>query len=290
MLQGEMMKGVLKLIVVPVVLMGTAACSSQVKEQPQQPQTVQARAQAAGTSKNVGTPVAPAEPQVDLAKASKYNVQLGIAYLQRGQIQRAKSKLLLAQKQQPDSATVRSALGYFYEATGEQKLAEQSYKASVDMAPHSGNMLNNYGAFLCREKKYKDAERYFMKAVKQESYVHTAEAYENAGLCALLEPDVKTAQRYFSKALMYNPKRTTSLYEMAAILHNDGQNKQAAQYLKQFNANSAPTASSLWLDIQIQTALGNKNSVASNALLLKNKFPNSDAYKQYQTWQGKLSS
>jgi len=119
-------------------------------------------------------------------KAANYNAQLGLAYLQQGDIKLAKTKLLLALQQSPSSTPlILDSMAYFLEVTGENKLAEAYYLKAIKYFPKNGAAQNNYGVFLCRHKRYKESLHHFSLAVKDNKYLNTAQAYENARLCAL---------------------------------------------------------------------------------------------------------
>lgn len=163
----------------------------------------------------------------DLKKASQFNVQLGLGYLKQGDRPRAKKKLLTALKQDPQSADVNAAMAYYFEQTNEIDQAKKYYTKAIDLSSNSGAQLNNYGTFLCRQGDYKKADAYFMKAVKDQQYVHTSGAYENAGLCALAVPDNEKAEQYFKMALEQDPSRRESLYELVKLESKIGHNADA---------------------------------------------------------------
>lgn len=142
--------------------------------------------------------------------AAENNIKLGLAYLEQGKIPQAKEKLLNALKQAPQNYLSYDAMGYFLEKTGEAKAAEQYYLKAMQLAPHNGAAYNNYGTYLYRQKRYQDAIHYFTLAVKEPNYLHTADAYENAGLAALKIPDKKLAKMYFEKAIASDPRKKTS--------------------------------------------------------------------------------
>ncbi len=166
--------------------------------------------------------------------ASSYNVQLGMAYLKQGDIPRAKRKLLMALDLTPNSPDVNAAMGYYLEKTGDKAQAKTYYLKALAAAPQNGSQLNNYGAFLCREGQYQQAEQYFLKAVKDVQYVHTAGAYENAGLCAEQIPDYPKAERYFIKALEHDSQRKQSLYELVNLEIKHNNTEKALTYLEQY--------------------------------------------------------
>jgi type IV pilus assembly protein PilF len=157
------------------------------------------------------------EKEAKNKKVAEIYVQLGMAYLAKGDVQRSKQKLLYAQKKAPYLPEVWYSTGYFYEKTGNQTLAKENYLKAVQLAPNRGDVLNNYGTFLCRRGQYQEAISYFMQATQDTQYLDNAGAYENAGLCALKIPDKAQAIKYFNLALETDPARMTSLSELNKI-------------------------------------------------------------------------
>lgn len=177
-----------------------------------------------------------------LRDAAVYNTQLGLAYLRQADMPRAKHKLLIALELDPNSPDVNVAMGYFLEKTGDIDKANVFYKKALSLMPNSGAQFNNYGTFLCRMGEYKEAEKYFLKAVSDVHYIHSAGAYENAGLCATVIPDYGKALFYFKKALAQDPERKQSLAEIAQIeikLNHSGKALELLQHYRQQVLNDA---------------------------------------------------
>ena len=170
-------------------------------------------------------------------EAAYYNTQLGLAYLKQGDRVRAKRKLLIALTQAPELPDVNAAMAYLMEKTGEMDNAAFYYKKAIAVAPNRGESLNNYGAFLCRHSNYREAQVYFLKAIHDTQYEHTAGAYENAGLCAAAIPDDKKAIYYFKKALEHDPLRKQSLNELVRIELKRGHKRQAKAFLRHYSAH-----------------------------------------------------
>lgn len=168
-------------------------------------------------------------------EAAYYNIQLALAYLQQGNIPRAKSKLLTALDLSPNSPETLMAMAYFLEKTHDKKEASAYYKKALSLSPDNGTYLNNYGTFLCRKASYVKAEQYFLKAVKDSHYLYTAEAYENAGLCTAAIPDYVKAKKYFLEALAHDPRRKKSLYELVSIDLRQKNPELALDHLKQYH-------------------------------------------------------
>lgn len=213
-------------------------------------------------------------------QASDVNVQLGLAYLQNGDVQRAHQKLLLAEQQAPGSLQAQGAMGYFLESTGNLTAADAYYRRALALNPRSGAAQNNYGTFLCRRGKYSEADQHFLLALQDPAYLNTAQVYENAGLCAMQIPDTDKAIGYFTQAITQDPKRAIAWLELGRISYQTKEYQLAQQYLDHYmQLVKEPTANALWLGAVLARALGNKAAAGSYTLMLQTKFPNSDAYK-----------
>jgi type IV pilus assembly protein PilF len=211
---------------------------------------------------------------LDLEKAARLNIELGIGYLNKGQVPRAKTKFMRAMQLGPQLPETHYAYGYFQERTGDLLSAEKSYLKAITLSPKTGNAHNNYGAFLCRQAKYRQAEKEFLKAVADPSYLSTAEALENAGLCVLQIPDQQKAVEYFERTLRYDQNRPHALLELALIYYREKRYDEARENLMRFSQIADPTARSLLLNIELAKESGDQDKVASYELLLRSRFPN----------------
>lgn len=219
------------------------------------------------------------DAQSDLTKAAQLNIKLGLAYLEQGQVSRAKSKFNRAMKLAPQLSEAHYGMAFYFDRVGEIEAARKAYKQSITLNPNGGIEHNNYGAFLCRQKEYRASEKEFLKALKDPEYTNAAQALENAGLCVLEIPDEVNAVQYFKSALSHDPKLPNALIELAYIqyLHNDFET--AMNYYLQYNQIADPIPRSLWLGIKLAQRTGDKNKVSSDLLLLKDRFPHSKEYK-----------
>ncbi|MGB6976915.1 MAG: type IV pilus biogenesis/stability protein PilW [Gammaproteobacteria bacterium] len=147
--------------------------------------------------------------QQDNNAAATANIQLGLAYLQQGNPTLTKQKLLLALQQAPHHPEPWYAMGYFLQTRGDLQTAGRYYLRAVNSAPHDGAAQNNYGVFLCRTGHYRESVKHLLLAARSINYLHTANAYENAGICALKIPNRTLALQYFEHALAQDPNRAT---------------------------------------------------------------------------------
>lgn len=215
-------------------------------------------------------------------EAASYHVELGIRYLHRNSMERARQKLNYAIKLAPNWPPALNAMAYYLEYIGEDSEAERYYKKALAVEPDSPSSQNNYGTYLCRKGQYALADVYFNKAAKHQEYTRAAEAYENAGLCALEARDHRLAEAYFQKALRRSHRRPVSLMELAELNINAGNVKQASQYYSQYLAIANQTPQSLWLGIRLAYRMGQKGKAKSYASELKGKFSQTKEYQLYR--------
>lgn len=178
------------------------------------------------------TPPAPSTKN-NLA-AAQANLNLGLDYLQAQDTENAKNKIMLAMKEEPDYAPVWYTMGYFDEVTKHLSLAEADYQHAIMLDKTSGMANNNYGTFLCRNGRYKEAIAQFMIAANQTEYLHAGGAYENAGICALEIPDEEAAKGFFLQALNNEPERQTSTFELAKIYYHEDNTAMAKMYFDRY--------------------------------------------------------
>ncbi|WP_242604226.1 type IV pilus biogenesis/stability protein PilW [Legionella beliardensis] len=209
-----------------------------------------------------------AEQATKRSNTAAYNIQLGLGYLQKGNRPRAKKKFLKALELSPKSPEANAALAYYMEKTGNLNEAKAFYKKALTLAPTSGAQLNNYGTFLCRNGSYQEAEGYFLKAANNVNYIHTAGAYENAGLCASAIPDDTKAENYFLKALEQDPRRKQSLIELVSIQLKHDKPDKALNYLQTYQDISLTDAILLKLAAQAANKAGKPDLEADYKLRL----------------------
>lgn len=219
--------------------------------------------------------------KADFYKAALLNIEMGQSYLMQGQVSRAKQKFVHALELKPKLPEAHSAIGYFYETVGDFEEAETHHTQAIRYGGDKGRYYNNYGTFLCRQRRFKEADRAFNNALKDKQYIKTAEVYENAGLCSLQQPDIDKAYVYLKTAIRNDPHRSLAILELANIELNRQNLTVALYYLQLFKQTSQPTAKSLWLSIQIYKQLGKRDELASAALQLKSLYSDTKEYSEF---------
>jgi tetratricopeptide (TPR) repeat protein len=134
-----------------------------------------------------------------------YNLQ-GFAFASMGQNQRATKAFKLAAEADDKNAAAWNNLGTRYLRGGDVKTAAQCFAYAIELEPGFAKAHLNYGAALRGQRKWIEAEKEFLQALKiKKTY---PEAYFNLGLLYLDAdpfPKLDTVQR-LNKAILYLEK------------------------------------------------------------------------------------
>lgn len=223
------------------------------------------------------------EGGTDLEKASKINVQLGIGYYNRGNLELANQKLLKAIRQDPESSQAYHAFAVLQNRFLDPVKAEFYFKKSIQLDPKNSEALNNYGAFLCAENRISEAEKMFLQAVNNQSYRSPEIAYTSAAVCLLKEGVNNTgkAKSYLKRALAIGNNYRPALINMAEIYFSEKNYELTGLYLDRYNITGQNTARSLWLEIQNELAQDKTSKIPLLSDLLETKFPDSEEFKKW---------
>lgn len=208
-------------------------------------------------------------------QAAETNTSLGQAYMDRGQYEIALEKLKRAVAQDRTYAPAHTVLGLLYERIGEPDLAEDQYREALKHEPKNGDVNNNYGAFLCHTGKGREADPYFMTALKDPFYQTPWVVYANAGNCSLQLGDIDKAESYLRQSIEFNDKYAPPLLSLAEISYEKGSNLRARAFLQRFEAVGTMNEESLLLGYRIESALGDSRSANRYRQALIDRYPNS---------------
>ncbi len=192
----------------------------------------------------------------NLSKAES-RIALGLGYLENGNMIKARMNLEQALEYAPHYYRAMLSIAHYYDKVGEDEKAYQAYDDALRIHPSNGHVLNNYGAYLCKKGQYKQADEYFIRAMKDEQYYLVANSYENAGLCALKYHHLSEAKHYFRSAVEHDPQRVHSLLQLAKLEISSNELKQARIRLLKFHNEYGYQKPSLRLLVELEKKAGN---------------------------------
>jgi type IV pilus assembly protein PilF len=214
--------------------------------------------------------------------AAQTNMRLGQGYLEQGRLEMALEKLLKAIELDPRSTAAHTVIAVIYERIDDREQARVHYKRAVELSPKSGDVLNNYAVFLCREGGYDEADRLFERALADPFYKTPAVAHANRGSCALSAGRLDAADESLRRAVRIAPDMPDALYAMARTSMLRGDLLRARAFLQRYEATGRAGADGLALGFEVETGLGNVRAANEYRQRLLAQFPDSQAARRFE--------
>jgi type IV pilus assembly protein PilF len=109
-------------------------------------------------------------------------VQLGLAYIERDDYDRARKHLVRALAIDPKNAGALAAMGLVFQNDGEPALAEENFKKSIVEDPTFTRGRTYYAAYLYSEGRYQEAYDQFKQASTDTEFEGRAQIFRNMAL------------------------------------------------------------------------------------------------------------
>jgi type IV pilus assembly protein PilF len=218
--------------------------------------------------------------------AAADNVELAMAYMQEGNLGRAKEKLDRAMQENPANPNLHSAYALFYERVNDQKKAESEIHEALRLAPGDPGQLNFYGVYLCRQHRVDEGVTKMLQAANNPLYRTPEAAYTNIGVCLLLVHRDDEAESAFRRALAARPDYSEAVYQLAETELVHGRALEAREHVERFIKQYGPTSATadlLLLAWRASRTLGDAKGAALYEKTLRTDFPNSEQVRSLST-------
>ena len=97
------------------------------------------------TKSNTADDIQTASDQTAADRLSNTRIELAEAYLGRNQPADALDQVKQALQAKPDNPGAYGLRGLIYAALGDTEHADESFHRAMQLAPHDGDLMNNYG-------------------------------------------------------------------------------------------------------------------------------------------------
>ncbi|MDP2005067.1 MAG: type IV pilus biogenesis/stability protein PilW [Rubrivivax sp.] len=229
-----------------------------------------------------GTPRAEVDP-ADAEKRARVRLELAGLYLGRGQAETALGEVERAIAAKPDMPEAYNLRGLIYGAMGELSLAEQAFQRALQLAPISGDVMHNYGWFLCQQRRWPDAEAQFNAALALPQYRDNMRTLLAQGVCQARAGRWAEAERTLSRSYELDPANPVTAYNLSEVLMRRGELERARFYIARINSQpELSSAQSLWLAVRIERRLGNVQAVQDFGRKLQERYPESNEVLLYE--------
>ncbi len=168
------------------------------------------------------------EKQDKLAQAIRRE---GDVFRSQGNYAAALSKLLEAEKMAPDDPTIQNSLGLAYMKKQRNELAITAFNHALNLKPDYTEAMNNLGVAYLLEEKWDVAIKTFNKVLNDVTYPYPHSPLANIGWAYLNQNLYPNAQKYFLKALKESPGFVQAIHGLAQVYLRTGQTDRAISYL-----------------------------------------------------------
>ncbi|MEJ7137216.1 type IV pilus biogenesis/stability protein PilW [Amphibiibacter pelophylacis] len=228
----------------------------------------------------------PQQPPSELATDSNraaIRLELATAYFQRGENAIALQevdKSIAYSSREPQAHNLR---GLILAAMGRTAEASQAFERALALKPGAGDILNNYGWFLCQTGQREAAQQRFAQALSDPQYREPVRTWLASGECYARSQQWDAAQAALNRASLLQPDNPQVIYTQASVQLARGDAAQALAHVRQLNANPDwVNAQSLWLEIRILVRLGRRDEARRLGQTLNERFPGSVQASRYE--------
>jgi type IV pilus assembly protein PilF len=207
--------------------------------------------------------------------AATYNVELGVAYMERGELAVAKDKLERALKEEPRDPEVHSALALLDERLGNPDEADREFREAIRLAPQRPDFVNNYAVYLCRTHRVDEGVKQLLATARNPLYTTPEAAYTNAAVCLRSEHRDAEAKRALESAVALRPGFAEAVLQLADLEMQHGELADAQARINHYIETYTATPDLLLLGVRVSKALHDPFGQQRYEQRLRVDFPNS---------------
>ncbi|MGF6417244.1 type IV pilus assembly protein PilF [Stenotrophomonas sp. AN71] len=193
--------------------------------------------------------------------------------MQVGNLDAAERKVREALKLAPEAPDALVLQAGIDDRRGRTREAGENFRKAAERAPQRGDVLNNYGAWLCQQGQPAESLAWFDRALQAPGYATPGEAQANAGSCALDAGQLERAERDLRAALVAAPANPVALESMAQLSFRQGRYMEARAFAERRIAAAPATRSVLQLASQIEARLGDRAASDRYLQRIRQEFP-----------------
>jgi type IV pilus assembly protein PilF len=173
--------------------------------------------------------------------------------------------------------------GLIYASMGESRLAEESFRRALQLAPRDADVMNNYAWFLCQAGRLAESDVLFRQALAQPQYRDTVRTLMAQGICLARAQRWPEAEAALSRAYELDPGNPVSGFHLSDFLFRKGEYERARFYIRRVNQRGEfASPQSLWLAVRVERRLGDVAAMRLWGQQLKERFPQSSETLMYE--------
>lgn len=236
--------------------------------------------------------VDPSQRGTDRTELARVRTALAAQYISERKLDDAKEQLEIALRADSRYAPAYDMMGNLLSAEGSSlnlQKADEYFRKAISLDPDFVQGRNNYGVYLSKMNRHKEAVEQFNIAGSTLGYQGRLSSLENLGLTYLKLGDEKSAEAAFKRALDIDSETVVARMELIDIMLNQKRSLQAKEYYDGLKGlwerhNEPMTARLLYQGIRLSVLQHNPTEYQRLSGVLLSQHPLSDEAKKLKTW------
>ena len=217
-----------------------------------------------------------ASDESEASKRARVRMELAAAYFGRGQMTTALDQVKLAIVADPTLGEAYNLRGLIYASLGDNRLAEESFRRALQINPRDADTMQNFGWYLCQQKRYPEANQQFNQALTVPQYRDGARTLLTQGVCHAYAGNLPEAERSLVRSYETDPGNPATAVNLSEVLYRMGEFERARTFIRRVNnLNDVASAQTLWLAARIEKRMGNQAGLEEAGKQLRARFPES---------------
>lgn len=224
-----------------------------------------------------------ASDESESARRARIRLELASAYFSQGQSATALDEVKRALAVDPELIAGYNLRGLIYASLGELVLAESSFQRALSLKRDDADALQNYGWFLCQQKRFDEAQRQFKAALASPGQREPQKTLLVQGICEARKGDWVAAEKSLLASYELDAGNPATAVNLAEVLLRQGQAQRSRFYVQRVNQTpELVNAQTLWLAARIERRLENPAGVEQWGQQLRTRFPASREAAAYE--------
>ncbi|HUG26514.1 type IV pilus biogenesis/stability protein PilW [Piscinibacter sp.] len=227
-----------------------------------------------------------ASDESESGRRGRVRMELAAAYFGRGQMTTALDEVKLAIAANPNLAAAFNLRGLIYASLGDNRLAEESFRHALQLDPRDADAMQNFGWYLCQEKRFDEADALFRRALAIPQYRDSQRTLLTQGVCQARAGQWLQAEGTLTRANELDPGNPVVAVNLSEVLYHRGEYERARFHIRRVNGiPDVVSAQTLWLAARIERRLGNRQGVEQLGTQLRHRFPESPESAAFERGQ-----
>jgi type IV pilus assembly protein PilF len=215
-----------------------------------------------------------ASDESESSKRARVRLELAAAYFGRGQMETALDQVKLALVAEPNLGEAHNLRGLIYASLGDEKLAEESFRRALQINPRDTYTMQNFGWYLCQQKRYPEANQQFDQLLAVPNYRDGARTLLTQGVCHAFAGKLPDAERTLLLSYEMDPGNPATAVNLSEVLYRRGDLDRARSFIRRVNLRAdVASAQTLWLAARIENRLGDQDALDDVGRQLRTRFP-----------------